>query len=73
MAKAYAYAVKAIENAQDIMKVEEKMKLDLDFPLTKIIKFHNLIDQEQVKFYQKQNYDEVLEDITKDVSKLCQI
>lgn len=52
MAKAYALATKALEKVDEAIKSEHE-SLQLKFPLTKIIKISNLIDEEQAQFYQQ--------------------
>ena len=46
MAKAYALATKALEKVDDVVN-NEFDQIQLEFPLTKIIKLSNLIDEEQ--------------------------
>lgn len=45
IAKAYAYAAKALEQTDDIMN-EKESKITLEFPLTKVLKISNVVDKD---------------------------
>lgn len=44
MAKAYGYAVKAMEGAMDLINNPTNNKLNYDFPITSILKITNLVE-----------------------------
>ncbi len=45
MAKAYALATKALEKVEDVINNNED-QIQLAFPLTKILKISNLVDED---------------------------
>ena len=72
MAKAYAMATKALEKVDEVVNSEFE-QIQLAFPLTKIIKISNLIDDEQAQFYQQTNFDDIRSDLVKEITKIQEI
>ena len=73
MAKAQAQVYKAIENAEALLKQENQLSITINFPMSKIVKIFNLIDEDQKRYFKKQNYDEIFNDIVEESNKITSV